>query len=311
MTRTLLPDARPASALRRWRCGTCGPRGARSLIAIAGIGFATVMVLLQLGFLEAVRFTASINYDQLDFDVVLVSPEFEQFYDPGTFPRERLRQAEALEAVARGPPALRPDEPVAMPPLSGDGRGGGPDAPPQVGPLRRWWLGRPASPTACSVRDLLVLGIDLDRNPFRDPIRDQVEAARPRLRTRGRLLLNAWSQPRFRLAGPPRVLGLGAGRPAVEVVGGFTLQRSFGADAAVLCDHENFARVSASRSAGPRQLRPARRSGTGPWPTRSAASTAACRPTSRPWRGRTCTGASRITGSARRPPARSSPSASS
>ncbi|MGE5756235.1 MAG: hypothetical protein ACM35G_11070 [Planctomycetaceae bacterium] len=35
---------------------------ARSLVAIAGIGFATVMVLLQLGFLEAVRFTASINY---------------------------------------------------------------------------------------------------------------------------------------------------------------------------------------------------------------------------------------------------------
>ncbi len=67
---------------------------ARSLIAIAGIGFATVMVLLQLGFLEAVRFTASINYEQLDFDVALVSPQFEQFYDPGTFPRERLRQAE-------------------------------------------------------------------------------------------------------------------------------------------------------------------------------------------------------------------------
>src|SRR5215218_9393451 len=77
---------------------------ARSLIAIAGIGFATVMVLLQLGFLESVRFTASINYDQLDFDVALVSPQFEQFYDPGSFPGERLRQAEALEAVRAARP---------------------------------------------------------------------------------------------------------------------------------------------------------------------------------------------------------------
>ena len=33
------------------------------------------MVLLQLGFLEAVRFTASINYSQLDFDVALATQD--------------------------------------------------------------------------------------------------------------------------------------------------------------------------------------------------------------------------------------------
>src|SRR5262245_53961160 len=71
----------------------------RSLVAIAGIGFASVMVLLQLGFLEAVKFTAATNYEQLDFDAALVSPEFEQFYDPGDFPPERLRQAESFDAV--------------------------------------------------------------------------------------------------------------------------------------------------------------------------------------------------------------------
>ena len=46
----------------------------RSLVAVAGIGYATVMVFLQLGFLEAVKVTASVNYDQLDFCLLYTSP---------------------------------------------------------------------------------------------------------------------------------------------------------------------------------------------------------------------------------------------
>jgi len=78
--------------------------GARSLAAMAGVGFVVTMVLLQLGFLEAVRVTGTNLYDQLDFDVALISPRYEQLYDAGTFPAERLRQAEGLETVVDAQP---------------------------------------------------------------------------------------------------------------------------------------------------------------------------------------------------------------
>ena len=55
-----------------------------------------------------------------------------------------------------------------------------------------------------------MIGVDLDRNPFRDPIRGQIEAARPRLRSRDRLLLNELVEPRFRLGAPRRVLAAGS-----------------------------------------------------------------------------------------------------
>ena len=43
--------------------------GRRSLAAISGAAFSLVMVLLQLGFLQAVRITATNNFDVLDFEL--------------------------------------------------------------------------------------------------------------------------------------------------------------------------------------------------------------------------------------------------
>ncbi|HWT80531.1 MAG TPA: hypothetical protein VN648_17240, partial [Candidatus Methylomirabilis sp.] len=68
------------------------------------MGFVVTMVLLQLGFLEAVRVTGTNLYDQLDFDVALISPRYDQLYDAGTFPAERLQQAEGLETVVDAQP---------------------------------------------------------------------------------------------------------------------------------------------------------------------------------------------------------------
>lgn len=242
------------TALARFRTPPLAARNvwaspARSLVAIAGIGFATVMVLLQLGFLEAVKVTASINYDQLDFDAVLVSPQFEQFYDPGAFPAERLRQAESLGAVHTARPLWARMNRWRCPsfPVTAEAAA---RTPPQPSALERWWLG-PRRPRALQVRDLIVFGIDLDRNPFHSPIRDQVEAARPELQKQGRLLMNAWSNPDFGWHDRRAFSGWELGGQAVEVAGGFTLQRSFGADAAVLCDTENFARSFHLPTAGP------------------------------------------------------------
>src|SRR5947209_20315062 len=91
--------ATPPVALRNVAHG-----GARTLTALAGVGFVVTMVLLQLGFLQAVRDTATNLYDRLDFDVALVSPQYQQLYDPGTLPRERLRQAEEVASVVDAAP---------------------------------------------------------------------------------------------------------------------------------------------------------------------------------------------------------------
>lgn len=213
----------------------------RSLAAIGGITFALVMILLQLGFLGAVKFTAAVNYDQLDFDVALISPGFEQFYSPGAFPRRRLEEAEGVVGVVAARPLfiqmntwLCP----AYPP-------GSPESVTQSGQdldaLSRWWLGK-SRPRPLQRRALLTVGIDLDKDPFRDPIRAQVGSADGRLRLPGRLLLNAWSNPDFGWDLRDSFRGWELGVMKAEVVGGFTLMRSFGADAAVLCSAENFAR---------------------------------------------------------------------
>jgi putative ABC transport system permease protein len=212
----------------------------RTLIALAGIGFATVMVLLQLGFLQAVKSTASVNYDVLVFDVALVSPQFEQFYEPGSFPAERLRQAESLEAVTAACPLYARMNSWRCPPYPVTAEAAA-RTPPPLGALQRWWMGD-QRPRPLQVRDLLVLGIDLDRNPFRDPIRGEVEAVRSLLKTERRLLMNAQSNPDFGWHDRHAYTGWELGGQSVEVIGGFTLQRSFGADATVLGSDQNFAR---------------------------------------------------------------------
>src|SRR4051812_48814812 len=78
--------------------------GTRTLTALAGVGFVVTMVLLQLGFLQAVRDTATNLYDRLDFDVALVSPQYQQLYDAGTLPQERLREAEGIASVVDARP---------------------------------------------------------------------------------------------------------------------------------------------------------------------------------------------------------------
>src|SRR3954454_1434695 len=96
---SLLSPRTPPLALRNVMKG-----GARSLLAIAGVGFSITLVLLQLGFLEAVRITATTVFDQLDFDVALLSPQYEQFFGPGSFPLARLKEAGEEEGVVEARP---------------------------------------------------------------------------------------------------------------------------------------------------------------------------------------------------------------
>jgi putative ABC transport system permease protein len=174
--------------------------GKRSLITVVGMALALVMVLLELGFLEAVRITAAINYDQLEFDVALVSAQFEQYYTPGRFPGARLMQARSLSEVTAARPLysrMNFWRCPAYPPTTG--REPAPqdrEAEPSRNALVRWWLGA-QRPRPLQRRALLVLGIDPDENPFRDPIRRQIAAAGSRFRQDDRVLMNDRSNPDF------------------------------------------------------------------------------------------------------------------
>ena len=213
--------------------------GRRSLAAISGVAFALTMVLLQLGFLEAVRITATNPFEQLDFDVILLSPRYEQFYAAGPFPRERLNQALGISTVTHAAPLYGrfglwrcPPYPLDNPPSDLSA--------PSAGALARWLLGGRA-PRPLQRRELFVLGVDLDRNPFSEPIRARIEAAREQLRLPGRILLNERSHPDFGWELRDRVKDWELAGRAVVIVGGFEMLRGFAADAAVICSDQNFA----------------------------------------------------------------------
>jgi putative ABC transport system permease protein len=211
---------------------------------MAGVGFVVTMVLLQLGFLEAVRVTGTNLYDQLEFDVALISPRYEQLYDAGTFPAERLQQAAALETVVDAQPmhvALVtwrcPPSPLE-PKRADAGAPGGKST--QVHPSA-------GDPRPVQRRELVAIGIDTQRNPFREPIRGRVEAAWAQLELDGRVLLSEQSHPDFGWWAWPAFRDWELNRGAVEVVGGFPLDRGFGADGAVLMSDLTFQRRCASR----------------------------------------------------------------
>src|SRR5438876_3556872 len=110
----------------------------RTLVAVAGVAFAVLLIFVQLGFFIAVRNTATLIYDALDFDLALVSSEYLDILRPGSFPGDRL-------IAARGWAGVR-----AVRPLS-------------VG-IHGWR--NPEDPGRVR-RNLLVLGVDPDGPPFR------------------------------------------------------------------------------------------------------------------------------------------------
>ena len=106
--------------------------------------------------------------------------------------------------------------------------------------LQQFLLGE-NRPACLQFRQLLAIGVDLDRNPFFEPIRSRIEAAEPLLRLDNRLLMNERSNPDFGWNSRGEYSDWEMERKAVKVVGGFPLQRGFGADGAVICSDRNFA----------------------------------------------------------------------
>ncbi len=228
----------PPIALRNVRHG-----GRRTFAAVAGVAFAVTMVLLQLGFYGAVKITATNLYEQLDFDVVLLAATYDQFFASGEFPMERLRQAMSVAAVARAMPLYATFNLWRCPPYPlDDPRAALDDERPEPGPLRRWLLGD-RLPRPLKRRELLVIGVALEDDPFLGPIRAAIDRARPRLQEPRSVLLDELSNLDFGWPLVGRFDGWEMGATAVRVVGGFPLLRGFAADGVAICSDLDFARL--------------------------------------------------------------------
>src|SRR5436305_7059929 len=76
----------------------------RSGVAVIGVTFAAVLMFMQLGFLEAVKASATVIYDELDFDICLRSRDYDRFSDARSFDRFRLSQTREIEGVSAAAP---------------------------------------------------------------------------------------------------------------------------------------------------------------------------------------------------------------
>jgi putative ABC transport system permease protein len=76
----------------------------RLLVALSGVAFADLLMLMQLGFQSALFNSATRLHDSLKADLVLMSPQALNLQDLSTFTRRRLYQAMDVPGVATAEP---------------------------------------------------------------------------------------------------------------------------------------------------------------------------------------------------------------
>jgi putative ABC transport system permease protein len=180
---------------------------ARAAVALAGVAFAVVLILMQLGFYLSVRQTATRIYDRLDFDLLLMSPQYLHLSKPGTFPMERLTQALSAPGVRSG---------------------------------NRFYLGFNMwlNPENKQRRGIMVMAFDPDDSILR---LEDVERQRHELRRRDTALMDDQSRPEFGHLFTGLVTDVG--RRKIEVAGMFTLGTGFGADGDILVSDQTYAHL--------------------------------------------------------------------
>lgn len=194
---------------------------ARLAIALAGIGFAGILMFMQLGFRDGLFDASVIIHRLFDADLVLVSPRTISSISMASFPEGRLVQSLADPDVA------------AMTPV-------------------QWEFVLWRNPETRRTRSILALGFDPEDPLLTDPL---IQRQASLLRLPGRVLFDERSRPEF----GPVADWFRAGRTVQSEVSGqrlivaglVALGPSFGADGNMLVSRETFRTIAppASRSA--------------------------------------------------------------
>jgi putative ABC transport system permease protein len=185
----------------------------RLLVALAGIGFAVMLMFIQMGFRDALFDSAVRLHQNLNGDIYLVSPQSTALIAMKTFSQRRLQQARAHPDVE------------TITPLYLD--------------FALW-----KNPETRMTRSILVIGFDPKEPVFDDP---QITSQLDKVKMPDVVLFDQDSRPEF---GPVKQKMLAGEAIATEVsgrkveVGGlFRLGASFGADGNILTSDINFTRI--------------------------------------------------------------------
>jgi putative ABC transport system permease protein len=90
---------RPGRVWLAWRILTHDK--ARTMLAIAGVFMAILLIFVELGFFFAVPQGGMLLYDNMHFDLLMCSNQYEYQAQPGQFPRDQLARARAAPGVAQ------------------------------------------------------------------------------------------------------------------------------------------------------------------------------------------------------------------
>ena len=189
----------------------------RLLVALSGIAFAVVLILMQLGFRSSL-FESAVRYQQkLNYDLAIFSTESPYIVQPRSFSSRRLYQVLSMKGVT------------------------------SVSPLyasQATWK----NPENNEFRSIFVVGIDPEDQVLDVP---GVSANHEHIRRRDVVLFDALSRPEY---GPVPELIRTQGPFSVElndravVIGGlFEMGPSFGIDGAILTSDTNFLRIFPQR----------------------------------------------------------------
>ncbi len=193
-------------------------RKLRFLVALAGIGFAVMLILMQLGF-RASLFESAVRYHKaFKYDVAIFSRESQYIVRPEAFSNRRLYQALSV-------PGVRSVSPIYLGQVT--------------------WK----NPETLGIRNVYTVGIDVDDDVLDAPGIAEQHAA---IRVQDVVLYDAASRPEF----GPIAAHIRAGKPVsteandrtIRVGGLFTLGTSFGIDASIVTSEDNFLRLFPNRS---------------------------------------------------------------
>lgn len=199
-------------------------RPVRLLVAVAGISFAVLLIMMQLGFRSALFESAVRFQERFDYDVALFSPDSVFIVRPQPFSIRRLYQSLALEEVADVTPVY------IFPAV---------------------WK----SPWGADRRSINAVGID----PQKDVLDTPGFSENLRLLTRqDTVIFDALARPEFGPVGTAladgRTLTTEVNDREVDIVGAFEMGTSFGIDGTIIMSEDNWLRLFPERPRNEIQL---------------------------------------------------------
>ncbi|MGL5083990.1 MAG: ABC transporter permease DevC [Microcoleaceae cyanobacterium] len=192
----------------------------RLLVAIAGIGFADILMFMQFGFRDALFESAVLLHGRFQGDIFLVSPQSNSLIAMKTFPDRRLYQALSFDGVESINPVY-------------------------IG------FGLWKNPETQKTRQIMVIGLDPTYQVLDFP---EIQANQGQLKLSDVILFDAASRPEY----GPVAEWFNQGKTVeseienrqVKVGGLFTLGVSFGADGNLIVSDLNFLRIFNERQKG-------------------------------------------------------------